>query len=77
MSFFNTGLLYVFASVSTRNSKYSFVRQTLEGVYPDFNANWYEDIGTIIVSTTIFNFMFLPFEWFGFWTIRQLKRCIN
>ena len=77
MSFFNTGLLYVFASVSTRTSKFDFVKNTLEGVYPDFNANWYEDIGQIIVSTTIFNFMFIPAEWTGFMGIRLVKRCIN
>ena len=77
MSFFNTGLLYMFASISTRYATSPFIKNTLEGVYPDFNAYWYEDIGQIIVATTIFNFCFLPIEWFGFWSIRQVKRCIN
>ena len=77
MSFFNTGLLYVFASVSTRISRFAFVRETLEGVYPDFNAHWYQDIGQIIVSTTIFNFCFLPVEWAGFAAIRAAKRCLD
>ena len=45
MSFFNTGLLYMFASISTRTSRLPFIKNTLEGVYPDFNAYWYEDIG--------------------------------
>ena len=70
MSFFNTGLLYMFASISTRYSTSPFIKNTLEGVYPDFNAYWYEDIGQIIVATTVFNFFFLPIEWFGFWSIR-------
>ena len=45
MSFFNTGLLYMFASISTRTSKLPIIKNTLEGVYPDFNAYWFEDIG--------------------------------
>ena len=77
MSFFNTGLLYVFASISTRESGIYAVESTLEGVYPDFTSSWYDDIGTIILATTIFNIAFIPVEWCLWATIRLLKRCWN
>ena len=43
-----------------------------EGVYPDFNANWFLDSGAMIMQTMSFNIVMPLIEFGMFWVIRYL-----
>ena len=45
-----------------------------EGIYKDFNSNWFLDVGQTVYGVMIFN-MFMPVIEFGiFWAIRYIRR---
>lgn len=48
-SFFNTGLLVLLI-----NADFSYVSRFFTGKYSDFNAEWYSDVGSTIISSLVF-----------------------
>jgi hypothetical protein len=58
VQFFNTAILISLINANTSEAWTSF--GIFNGSYPDFNFNWYSDIGATIVYTMIFN-AFWPF----------------
>ena len=48
-SFFNTGLLVLLI-----NADFAYFNRFFTGKYSDFNAEWYSDIGSTIISSLVF-----------------------
>ena len=73
VSFFNYGILYIiapwnFAEAGADEDNF------FTGVYTDFTAQWFMDIGDLIAETTLLNIFFPILEFILFWGIRHLKR---
>ena len=47
------------------------------GIYTDFSAQWFLDIGGLIAQTTALNIVFPLLEYLMFWFIRHVKRMID
>lgn len=48
VTYINYGLIYLFASLDFRNSKSFLVNNLFDGLYPEINALWFNDIGVLI-----------------------------
>ena len=44
------------------------------GMYYDFNAEWFQDVGLLVTRTMTFNIFTPPIEFSIWWLIRYLKR---
>jgi len=44
------------------------------GIYEDFNAFWFSDIGNMVVSGMVVNALILPLEAFMFWIWQAVRR---
>ena len=75
--FLNSGILYVLAPWDSRELNIPIINTLFRGVYTDLNANWFDDIGASIASTMLFNLMYPPIEFFGFWGLRHLYRVVD
>ena len=77
MQFFNSGLLFVFAPWDSRGAwglKIPYWDKVFDGVYPDYNANWFSDVG-VTVCAALFSNMFWPLiEFWAFFAMRTLFR---
>ena len=49
----------------------------LTGIYTDFNSEWFNDIGSLIVETTFINIFSPIAEFFFFLLKRVIKRMID
>jgi hypothetical protein len=54
--FFNTAFLFLFVNADLSEQPASF--GLTSGSYSDFNSNWFQNVGNVIVSTMIFNAYF-------------------
>jgi len=75
--FLNSGLLYILAPWDSRELDLPIIRSLFQGVYTDYNANWFQDIGLTIAATAFFNLYYPVIEFFGFWGIRHVYRMID
>jgi hypothetical protein len=73
-SFFQTGLLCLIASMDSREYNLWKFNGLFSGIYTDFNAQWFSDIGGVIVYNMLFNAVWPIFEFFMFYSIRHVKR---
>lgn len=80
VSFFNYGVLYIIAPWNVRaivNENYTSDSDLFSGIYTDFTHQWFNDIGSLIATTTATNIVFPLIEFAGFLLIRVIKRCID
>ena len=72
--FINTSILYVVAPWDSRENDNPVLNKVFQGVYTDYNSNWFLDIGNTIAQTMFLN-MFSPLlETFAFTVLRFLMR---
>ena len=76
VTFFNAGILYVLAAWSFRELG-STDGGFFNGVFTDFNSQWFLDIGNLIAETTFINIFAPTIEAVVFTGIRILKRCLD
>ena len=77
MNLINYGAVYVLAPWDSRESSLPVVNSLFSGLYTDYNAYWFNDVGTLIVSTMVFNMFYPMIEFFGYLAIRVLFRAID
>lgn len=73
-SFFQTGLLCLIASMDSREYKLGPFNALFSGIYTDFNAQWFSDIGSVIINNMLFNAVWPFAEFFMFYSVRHVKR---
>lgn len=80
MQFFNSGLLFLVAPWDSRGAmseKYSLWNEIFDGIYADFNASWFSDVG-VTVCAALFSLMFWPLiEFWAFWGMRYFFRVVD
>ena len=76
VSFFNYGILYIIAPWNFTEAG-SDQGDLFDGIYTDFNAQWFVDIGRLIVETSFINIVFPLFEYMLFWFFRHLRRMVD
>jgi len=59
ITFLNYGIIYLVAAFDYRNPNQPIMKKLFSGLYPDFNALWFNDIGVLIVQIMISN-MYWP-----------------
>ena len=74
MNCVNYSLIFMFASWDSRESSIPLVKDFFGGLYPDYNAFWFNDVGVIIVETMFFNMLYPLIEFFLYWPLRFLAR---
>lgn len=77
MNLLNYGLVYMLAPWDSRESKLPGVEKIFGGMYTDFNAYWFNDVGDLIVGTMVFNMYYPILEFVMYWAIRWLYRAID
>ena len=75
ITYINYGLIQLFASIDMRHAKIPFITTIFNGLYPDFNALWYNDIGVLIYAIMFSNMYWPVLEYFLFVGIRWFNRC--
>ena len=65
--FLNYGIVYLFASWDSRHWILNFINKLFEGLYPDFTALWFNDVGRLLVAIMISNMYWPPLEFFLYW----------
>ena len=81
MQFFNSGLLFAIAPWDSRSGwLYENVPlwgKIFDGIYPDYNANWFGDVG-VTVCAALFSQMFWPLiEFWAFYGMRTAFRILD
>jgi hypothetical protein len=76
-SFFNSAISMLLASWSGREISIPLLGSFFEGVYSDFNSDWFPDVGYVIIYNCLYNLVWPFIEFFVFYGIRHLKRCID
>ena len=74
ITFLNYGIIYLVASWDYRHAPTPGLNKLFSGLYPDFNALWFNDIGVLIVAIMVSNLYWPQLEFFMFWGIRLLYR---
>lgn len=72
--FLNYGFVYLFASWDSRHTPIPFWNRVFSGLYPDFNALWFNDVGVLIVAIMVSNMYWPPLEFFLYWGLRLVYR---
>ena len=77
VQFFNTALLLLMvnANLAEQGSFFSIFSRSVG--MPDFNTQWFNDIGTTLVGAMLFNVYWPVIEFFVFFGIRSLKRLLD
>lgn len=77
VQFFNTALLLLMvnANLSEQGSIFSLISR--ERGMPDFNSQWFNDIGTTLVGAMLFNVYWPVVEFFVFFGMRSTFRCLD
>ena len=74
--FFNTGFILLLINADMREQPFSF--GVIYGKNGDFNAEFFQQTGDILISTMLFNSFYPLIEFFGHWvkraTLRKLDR---
>ena len=76
VSFFNAGITYIIAPWSFRETD-SLTHSFFDGIYTDFNSQWFKDIGALIAETTLINVIAPTAEALAFYGLRLLGRAID
>ena len=79
MQSFNSGLLFVFAPWDSRGALNAIPgwNKIFNGVYPDFNSNWFSDVG-VTVCAALFSNMFWPLiEFWAYFGMRTFFRALD
>ena len=75
---FTYGAVYLMAPWDARNTNLpTFLKDFYNGLHTDFNAYWFNEVGVIIVSTMMFNAIYPPIEFLGYWALRIFFRGID
>ena len=78
ITFINYGIIYLLASWDNRSVKDDTLWGDLfSGLYPDFNALWFNDVGALVVAIMVSNMYWPPLEFVMFWGIRLFFRMID
>lgn len=77
ITFINYGIIYLLCSWDNRHSIHEAFDKLFSGLYPDFNALWFNDIGVLIIQIMISNMYWPPLEFIMFWGMRYLFRVID
>ena len=78
ITFLNYGVIYLFASWDNREATpNSFWDNMFNGLYEDFNALWFNDIGVLIVQIMISNMYWPPLEFIMFYGLRLFFRMLD
>ena len=72
--FCNTSLLYIFAPWDGRETDSPALKRLFQGVYTDYNSNWFNDIGNTLAQTMALNIFSPVIETFAFTALRFLSR---
>ena len=75
--FINYGVIYLAASYDARNNRFTIWNEFFDGLYPDFNALWFNDVGVLIVTIMMSNMYWPILEYFIFLGLRLLYRMID
>ena len=73
----NYGLVYILAPWDSRETNLPLIKRMFSGLYTDFNAFWFNDVGSFIVSTMVFNMFYPMIEFFGYLGIRVIYRALD
>lgn len=76
ITFINYGVIYLICSWDNRHAT-GVWNDIFSGLYPDFNALWFNDVGVLIVQIMISNMYWPPLEFVMFWGIRYLFRMVD
>ena len=74
ITFINYGVIYLLASWDLRSDSDGWWSHMFDGLYPDFNALWFNDVGVLVTAIMVSNMYWPPLEFFMFWGIRLLYR---
>lgn len=75
--FFNTGILLILTNANREEVDLPIIGTLLNGLYPDFTAKWYNDIGVSLVKTMRFNAFFPIIEFFMWWGMKVGFRILD
>ena len=75
--FCNTSLLYIFAPWDSRETDSPALNRIFQGVYTDYNSNWFNDIGNTLAQTMFLNIFSPVIETFAFTGLRFAKRIVD
>lgn len=74
-TYFNTAILVLLINANLSETILSFI--PLDGQYADLTENWYMDIGPALISTMIFNAIFVYLEQGGKWLLMIVLRLLD
>jgi hypothetical protein len=60
-----------------RNSRIPLINNIFNGLYPDYNALWFNDIGVLIYAIMFSNMYWPVLEFFMYYGIRLLYRMMD
>jgi len=72
--FMNYGVVYLMAPMMIQIPILSIY---FEGIYPDFNTNWFQDIGGLIIFVAIINAIIPPIMLASDWLLMNILRSID
>jgi len=75
-TFFNSGLLMLLASLDHKHDKFND-SDVNKGIYTDYNAYWFIDIGGTVASAMVTNMLYPAIEFVMYWCIRHLYRALD
>ena len=67
----------ILTNANREEANLPLVSSLFNGLYPDFTAEWYNDIGASLVATMKTNAYFPIIEFFGFWGMAVGKRILD
>lgn len=77
VTYINYGFIYAFASLDLRHSSIPIISTLFNGLYPEFNSLWYNDIGVLIYNIMVSNMYWPVLEFFIYYGLRLLARMID
>lgn len=75
--FFNTAILLLLANANFKYSILDWVPLFDTGLYPDLTQEWYNDIGSSLVTTMLTASVFPIIEFFISFSLRSLFRLLD
>ena len=75
--YINYGLMPLFQSFDWRESWLQIMNHFFKGLYPDFNAIWFDQVGRTICFVMLNNMIWPVLEFMIFYGIRLLRRMID
>lgn len=75
--FINYGVINLASSWDARNRTNKLITEVFDGLYPDLNALWFNDVGVLVTATMVSNMYWPPLEYFIFMGLRLLYRMLD